>query len=266
MAVSILLDQAFKPPGVPGFARQDFDVGVAVSIAAIGGPFFAYQWRIIDKPLDLTVPSQATTAIATFDAAATTLSPIDLPGTYLIEVLVDSGSGLGATDADVARITFYANDPANPLSTDAAEMPRRTPAFRERLEHNVPEVLFPGGNPRGWAEERLRFDEMISRMYQGKTWASGRITVPGGGPASIINSFNVATAVWSAAGIVVVTFTRPLPSALYTVTGNTSAAPGFFRASAMLTTGFTALTHDPLSVATDRDFNFAIHFNPFPYQ
>jgi hypothetical protein len=265
MPVAIVLNQIAAPPGVPGFAREDFVTGSPVTIAAVGGPYFAYQWRIIDKPIDLTVPVQATTVIGVFDAASTTLSPIDLPGTYLIELLVDSGSGLGATDQDVARITFYANDVSMPLSTDAAEMPRRTPAFRERLEHNVPETLFPGGNPRGWAEERLRFDEAILRMYQGKSYAHGRVNVAGAG-TSLVDAFNSATATWTALGVVDIVFTRPLQNNLYTVNGNTLFASGFFKVTNMLNTGFTAIVTDNTDAAADLDFCYDVKFNPFPYQ
>jgi hypothetical protein len=266
MSVQIVLNQAAQPPGNPGFARQDFLTGVAVSAAAVGGPYFQYLWTLIDKPLDLTVPARSTAVVGSPTSTSTLVSPIDMAGTYLLELLVDSGSGLGATQDDVARITFYANSVSMPLNADPAEAPRRTPAFRETTEHNVPETLFPGGNPRGWAEERLRFDEMILRMYQGKSWAHGRVDVAGGGPATVVDGMNVASATWAGTGLIDVVFTRPLQNNLYTITGNTYNAPGFFYTTNRLNTGFRAVVTNPANAAADLAFCFNVQFNPFTYQ
>lgn len=165
MAVQIQVDQAAKPPGVPGEAREDLDTGTAVTLTATGGPFAQHQWTIIDRPVDIVTPAVSAAALSTPTAASTSVTPIDLEGTYLVEVAVDSGSGLGATADDIDRITFYAAPATSPLATDPAELPRRRPAFNEQLEHNVPDALFPGGNPRGWAQEWERWFKVLERAH-----------------------------------------------------------------------------------------------------
>lgn len=160
MAAQIQIDQSGKPAGVPGEAREDLDLGTNVTLTAIGGPFAAHQWTIIDKPIDIIGAAQSAALLSSPTASATDVTPIDLAGTYLVQLSVDSGSGLGATADDIARITFYAG-PA--LASDPTQLPRRRPAFQERTEHNVPGAIF-ANNPRGWAQEWERWFAFIENI------------------------------------------------------------------------------------------------------
>lgn len=148
--VQIKIDQASKPAGLPGQAREDLDLGTPVLLTAVGGPFRAYRWTIIDKAIDFGVePNVISGANLTASTAASTqVTPIDIAGTYLVKIEVDSGSGLGRTANDVTTLTFYAGPT---LAARADELPQRIPAAREYEEHNVPNVVYPAGNSVGWA-------------------------------------------------------------------------------------------------------------------
>ena len=159
-AVQIKIDQVAHPPGTPGLAREDLATGI-VTLTAIGGPYLAYQWSIIDKPIDMSVPVKSAAVLTAPAMASTTVNPVDLSGTYYVQLLVDSGSGLGATIDDIARITFYAG---TALAAAADQVPRRVIAFRETIEHNSPDALDAGGNPEGWAREWRRWFANISRL------------------------------------------------------------------------------------------------------
>lgn len=154
MAVLIKVDQAAAPPGVPGQAREDLVTGVGVTLTAVGGPFLAYAWSIISKPIDISIPVEASSLLGSPTASTSTLSPIDVAGTYLVEVAVDSGSGLGALAGDIARITFYAGPT---LAVAPTELPRREMAAFESTEHNVPDAIQPLGNTQGWSREWYRW-------------------------------------------------------------------------------------------------------------
>ena len=256
MAVDIVLDQAAKPAGVAGVAREDLDVGVDVTAGAIGGPFSAYAWSLIDRPIDIIGASQATTVPTTPTASTTILSPVDVEGTYLLEVLVESGSGLGATAADVARITFYAGAT---LSTDPRLTPRRRPAFRETTEHNVADAVFAGGNPRGWAQEWERWFAALVKT-SAATWASGRVTLTGGGATLVgLRGFNAAV-VRTGVGVVDVTF--PLlaaPNADYSVLGAARTTAGSTFLTSETTAGFTITRVDAAGAPADADFSFDVN-------
>jgi hypothetical protein len=179
VSLQIVINQAAKPPGVPGQAREDLVTGTAVSVAAVGGPFLAYSWTFIAKAINITAGLRATSLFATPAASSSLINPVDQTGTYLIQLAVDSGSGLGATEADVATITFYAG-PA--LNANPALLPRRIPAFRERLQHNVPDAIDAAGNQEGWSREELRWYAYITapgfgaqgaQGFQGATGAQG---------------------------------------------------------------------------------------------
>lgn len=175
MAVQITLDQAGKPAGVAGQAREDFDLGVPVVASASGGPFSAYRWSIVSKPVDVLTSTRSGAGLSAPTSSTTQISPIDIAGTHLIELLVDAGFGLGARLEDVARITFYAG---TPLAADPRKLPRREPAFGERAEHNVPDALDASGNPDGWAREKARDKALRDDLWLGRLWAGG--TVVGG--------------------------------------------------------------------------------------
>jgi len=151
----IVINQGVKPPGVAGVAREDLDLGVNIALTVVGGPYKAYVWSILDRPVDWLIPAQSTALLATPTAPATIMQNIDRQGTFLIALSVDSGFGVGARPEDNTRITFYAGAPLNPVPN---ALPRRMPAFGEKTEHNVHDAtVFPSGNPRGWATEMERW-------------------------------------------------------------------------------------------------------------
>lgn len=260
MAVQILIDQpgSGAPPGVVGQAREDMVVGFPALLTAIGGPFIAYQWSIIDKAVDMLAGVQSTALVSAPFAVATPMTPIDLEGTYLVQVVVDSGSGLGALPDDVARLTFYAGPTLNALATSPTELPRREMAFRETTEHNVPDLVFPLGNSRGWAEERQRWQEVLKLIYTGKSWAWGRVAVPPGGPASLTGLALNAGVVRAAVGVVDVVFTTPLPNANYAVEHSARGAGGETYVDTETINGFRLYRSDPWGVLVDADFAFNV--------
>jgi hypothetical protein len=264
MPVQILIDQpgSGAPPGSVGVAREDLVVGFGVTLTAVGGPFLAYQWSIIDKAVDIVAGVQSAALVGAPFAPATPMSPIDIEGTYLVQVVVDSGSGLGANPDDVSRLTFYAGPTLNALATNPAELPRREMAFRETTEHNVPDLVFPLGNARGWAEERQRWQEVLKRIYLGKSWAWGRVAVPPGGPASLTGLALNCGVVWVAPGVVDVTFTTALPNANYDVVSSARGAGGQTYVDTETPTGFRLYRADPWGVLTDADFNFDVKARP----
>jgi hypothetical protein len=175
MAAAIIINQAAKPPGVSGVAREDLDLGTDILLTADGGPFLSYLWSIVDRPIDIVAPAESTSVLATPTTITSLVTPVDVAGSYLVELLVDSGQGLGATAADVARITFYAGPS---LNADPTAFPRREPAFRETGEHNVADVIFPSGNPKGWAQEMRRWFALV-RELKAKVDATTRVTIEG---------------------------------------------------------------------------------------
>lgn len=263
MSVSILVDQpgSGAPAGVAGQAREDLVIGFGVTLTAIGGPFLAYQWSIIDKPVNMIAGVQSVALIAGPFAAVTPMAPIDIEGTYLVQLVVDSGSGLGALAEDVARITFFAGSTLNALATNPTELPRREMAFRETTEHNVPDLVFPLGNSRGWAEERQRWQEVLKRIYAGKSWAWGRVVLPPGGPATIATAFN-AGVTWVSPGVVDVTFTSVLPNANYAVTSTARSVPGQTYVDTETAAGFRLYRSDAWGVLLDAPFTFDVKASP----
>lgn len=260
MAVLIQVDQAGSgaPPGVAGVAREDLVTGFPVQLTAVGGPFLAYQWSIVDKAVDMLAGVQSSALMSSPFTAVTPMTPIDYEGTYLVQVVVDSGSGLGALPEDVARITFYAGPVLNALAVDPAELPRREMAFRETIEHNVPDLVFPLGNARGWAEERQRWQEVLKRIYQGKSWAWGRVALPAGGPASLTGLALNCGVTRVAAGIVDVTFTTALPNANYKVDCSPRGAGGQTYVDTETINGFRLYRADPWGGLIDADFAFNV--------
>jgi len=261
-AVQIQFDQAAHPPGVPGQAREDLQTGLAVTATAVGGPYLAYLWSFIHRPIDIFIPAEASTLITLPGSAVTSLTPIDVAGTYLLQVVVDSGSGLGALPDDVATLTFYAGELADPLNAalnaDPAELPRRRIAFREELEHNVPDAISPLGNPEGWSREWYRWFALLQRLYAGKSWARGRVSLPGGGPATLVRGFNVAGVVRIGVGIVDVTFNTPLPDALYAASASARGAPGYCFVSNEAPGTFRVHRADIGGALVDADFTFDV--------
>lgn len=272
--VQIVLDQATKPAGVAGIAREDLDTGLDVTAAAVGGPFSDHLWSIVDKPIDFTAALQSTATLSAPTVATTLVTPIDLRGTYKLQLLVDSGSGLGATQEDIAEITFHASEPAatglGPLAADAGELPRRRPGFKEKTEHNVTDPILTN-NTRGWAQERDRWDLVMRRVYAGKSWAWGKIAVAGGGPATIVTTaglrpqaFNIAVPTRTGLGVIDVVFDRNMLEAdSYIVQPWLDNSRGFIEVTTQLTTGFTLETRTVAEALADLDFGFTVQQNPF---
>lgn len=261
-AVQILLSQTGKPPGTAGKSRTDFATGVAVQAQAVGGPFAAYQWSFVSKAINEAVGARASSAFGSATASTTSVSPIDVAGDYLIQLAVDSGSGLGATSDDVARIMFYAGDPAGdcttgPLNSDPAELPQRFPAFREQLEDNVNDAIDPSGNAEGWSRTMRRFKSVIDRIYKGKSWAFGRVAQTGGG-CVLTGGFNVGTPSRTGVGTAHVTFTRTLPNANYAVLIGPRGAAGSAVALNETVTGFDVERADVGGTLADLDWVFDV--------
>ena len=213
MPVQIKIDQAGKSAGVAGQAREDLATGVSVTLTAIGGPFLAYRWRIVSKPVNILISTRSSATLATPTASVTLCTPINLKGMHLVELAVDSGNGIGASDADIVRITFYAG-PA--LSGAPQDLPRRHPAPYESLEHNVPDGLDAAGNPDGWAREWERWFAVIEALVPGKSWGRGRFTNPSGVP-TLIDSDGGVTVTHVSTGITRCTFVTPMPALTYSV-------------------------------------------------
>lgn len=254
MAAEIIVDQAAKPPGVAGDAREDLVTGTDVTLTASGGPFLVHQWSLIDKPVDIVAGAQASSLLATPTASSTLVSPIDVAGTYLAELLVDSGQGLGATADDIARITFYAGPT---LSSNPAALPRRRPAARETTEHNVADAIFPGGNTRGWAQE---WERWFAYLTTGAEFAVARVSLPGGGPAAVVgNAVNIASVTRTGLGIVNVQFTNAAPNTNYIVIPTARGATGgSCTVDNEATTDFDIYRADAGGALVDADFSFLV--------
>ncbi len=260
MAVSILINQpgSGAPPGVAGQAREDLTTGFPVQLTAMGGPFAAYQWSIVDKPVDIVAGVQSAAVLSAPAAAVTLYLPADLEGTSLVQVVVDSGSGLGALPDDIARITFYCGPGLNALNPDPTRLPRRRMAFREQTEHNVPDAIFPLGNPRGWAEEWERWFAVIQAAGATSSQAMGRVVLPAGGPASLLSSYQVAGVNRVAVGTVDVTFPVPLPSASYAVLHAARGVDGQLYVDTETVNGFRIYRADSAGTLIDADFSFSV--------
>jgi hypothetical protein len=262
VAVQILLSQTGKPAGVAGQARDDFDTGVPVQAQATGGPFASYLWTFVSKAIDIEGGSEASSAFGAATSPTTSVDPIDIAGEYLIQVSVDSGQGLGATADDVARIVFYAGDPAGDhstgaLSTDPAELPQRMPAFREQLEDNVADAVEPAGNTEGWSRPWLKMKAVIARIYAGKSWAWARVAQTGGGAAQG-QSLNVQSVTRTGVGTAHVAFIRSMPDGNYCVLPVARGVAGSVIALNELTTGFDIERADIGGALVDADWSFEV--------
>jgi hypothetical protein len=262
--VQIRVDQAALPAGTAGRAREDLVTGVNATLTAVGGPYGAYLWRLVHAPIDIAAGVRSAALVSTPTTASTVCGPLSVPGTHLVEVLVDSGSGLGATADDVARITFYAGLAGSklfgPLAPNPERLPRRVPAFQETVEHNVPDVLDPTGNVDGHARELQRWFYAVGRMWEGsKVWASGRVTLTGAG-AVLVRGFNVVQAGVNrtGAGNVTVAFQQALPDGLYLPEVWPITDVGHCYPTSILASGFTVARRDDGGSPYDQDFGFSV--------
>lgn len=259
MAFQIKLDQAGRPPGVAGFAREDLVVGTAVVATVVGGPFASYSWQIT-KPTDVVLGLRSACALSAPTSSATNVSPIDLTngGTYRLTCSVDAGFGLGARPEDVVSTTFWAGPV---LSADPTKLPRRTIAFGERTEHNVPDAIDPSGNADGWARERQRWDSVLGPVTSGGTpiFAAVRVSLPGGGPAAIVKQKNVASVTRTGLGTCLVVFTSLAADANYVVTAVARGTTGGSCTTNTETTGqFVVERGDIGGALVDADFDIVV--------
>lgn len=265
MAVQILLAQSGQPAGSPGQARQDFVTGVAVQATAVGGPFSQYLWTFVSKAIDITAPARSSAAFSASTSATTGISPIDLAGEYLIQLSVDSGQGLGATENDVARIVFYAGTigggvSGGVLNTDPAELPQRMPAFRETLEDNVADGIDASGNTEGWSRPWLKIKAVLDRMYLTKAWSWARVTQTGAS-ASVLNGVN-AVVTRTGVGTAHVQFSRNMPNGSYAVVLSARGVAGGASSFNEAFNGFDVERADLGGALVDADWNFALFLNP----
>jgi hypothetical protein len=260
-AVQIVLNQAGKSAGVAGVARDDLDTGVPVQAQAVGGPFASYLWTFVSKAININLGARASSAFGSGTSATTSITPIDVAGEYLVQVAVDSGAGLGATTDDVARIVFYAGDPAGDASTgalnaDPAELPQRMPAFREKLEGNVPDAVDAGGNTEGWSRPWLKLKAVVDRIYKGKSWAWARVTQTSGG-ASATPGFN-AVITRTGVGTAHVSFVRNMPSASIAVVACARGTAGSVTVLNEASNGFDVERGDINGTLVDADWAFEL--------
>jgi len=254
MGVKIRIDQGTN--GTPGVAREDLATGVDATLTAVGGPFFQYLWRFVSVPIDMALGVRASAAVNPPDASTTTCSPLNVAGTYHVELVVDSGSGLGALPEDIARITFYAGPP---LATDPGALPRRIPAFSETTEHNVPDGIDTAGNTEGWSREWLRWFEVIKRAADGSSGSWALVSLPSGGPASLVDGVNVASINRIDAGVVDVVFVTALPNANFAVVATACGTPGgSCSVYNQTTSGFRMERADFGGGLVDADFSFDV--------
>jgi len=159
--IQIQVDQSGKAAGSPGVAREDLDLATPVALTVVGGVgVVQYLWEIVYKPPNEALTAESAAVLATPGSASTNITP-DNRGTYLINLQVDQGAGLGARPEDRARITFYAGPS---LNADPTLLPRRRLAAFETLEHNVPDTVQVGGNTDGWAREWEKWFRVIERL------------------------------------------------------------------------------------------------------
>lgn len=253
-SVTIKVDQGGHPAGVPGQAREDLATGSDVTVTAGGGPFFAYLWSFVSKPVDVISNVRASSMFISPSATASVIHPIDVEGTYEVEVQVDSGSGLGALSTDVARMTFYAG---TTIAVRADYLPQREPAFGEKNEHNVPDLIDPLGNIDGWARTLGRWFAVIRTIYRAKSWARARVALTGGG-ATVTRGTNIAGVTRTSLGTVDVTFIRAMGDGNYSVTATARTTAGQCVVSGESTTGFTISRLDVGGSLVDADFNFDV--------
>jgi hypothetical protein len=198
--VQIKIDQAAHIPGLAGVAREDLATGIPVTLTSVGGPYFRYLWRLVSRPYNVDTSTRSSAVLATPTMATSLLTPVDQAGTYLVEVAVDSGSGLGALATDVARITFY----AGPTLGTPGVLPRRIPAVGETIEHNV------AGNDEGWGWEMRYWYRLIQQAVSvSQSVATAR-------PVTLFQTLDFGTDLSSLSNGVLA-FTKPLsPTALPT--------------------------------------------------
>lgn len=264
--VQIKIDQTGKPAGLPGVAREDLATGTPVTLTAVGGPFRAYRWTIIDKALNFDNDTLATSSIVSSDQAVTSMSPIDQAGTYLVQIEIDSGNGLGRGADDKARITFYAGPT---LATEPTELPQRIPAARETTEHNVPNDAYPGGNSIGWAYAIGRwFFGIVRRLFRVAPRAGARVATEAPATVNEIRKLFVSSVTFDGTTYTV-TLETPFPDAGYgaVITPHQSGdfpTPMTWEVSNVTTSGFNITFYDNTMTAQGADFTVMVGLGDEP--
>lgn len=218
MAASVTINQTGKPAGVAGVARQDLVTGTPVTLSVAGGPFLEQRWSIRSLAVDVVQEVRASSVLSSTTTSTTTLSPINVAGTYAGRLVVDSGSGLGATPDDIFDWSFYAGIDGDPIhgaiASDGDDLPQRKPSFGERLEHNVPDAIDPSGNKEGWKRTLDRWFAVIERLFQRQAFVIAIITTDGV-TAEVARGSGVATATLNSVGTFTLTFTKDFPDYQY---------------------------------------------------
>lgn len=133
-------------------AREDLVLGgQVVHLSATGGAY-GYIWELLDAPTNAAVTANSAAVLSSSTGSAVTITP-DYAGTYY---------GRVTSGVDVQEWSFYAGPP---LSSTAAELPRRIPSFMEGLAHNVPDAIDPLGNRKGWSREWRRWFSVIQAAH-----------------------------------------------------------------------------------------------------
>ncbi len=176
MAAQILVNQATRPAGTLGTAREDGVISQLVTCTS-GTVASSYTWVLVDVPIRSALVRGATGTAASF-----TFTP-DVKGTYLVSLRLN-GSSLTADNAT----NFIAV-----LSYGTHTRAWRYPAAREENIDNIERVGlgFPGDiNTRGWATNSDLVIEDIEAAV-GRTLAA-TVVSPGPGSDSIVK-LNSAT-------------------------------------------------------------------------
>lgn len=257
----IKIDQAGKPAGIPGVAREDLDLSVDVTLTAVGGPFKSYRWTVVNAAIDYSIDDLSNAAFVSPTNSTSILTPINVSGTYLVQLEIDSGSGLGATANDIVRITFYAGVP---LTTNPDELPQRIPAPEETNEHNVPNPIYPTKSPIGWAYAVGRFMYgVVRRLYRVGGRAGVRVTTSNVGPTvTAVRNFYMSAPSFNGTKYTC-TIIPAMPNAFYgvQVTPHVSAdygVPKKWAVNVLSASQFEIYFYDNADAATGADFTATV--------
>lgn len=156
MTLQITINQSGKSAGVAGQAREDLDnvpVGpqgsVLVTLTATGGTG-TYAWLLLDAPPNEAMTAPSASTLSASSGSSVTITP-DNADTYLVQC---------SSGTETVQITFYAGPT---LSAAADELPQRIPSFDEGNVHNAPDLVYPTGNIKGWAQVLRRWLSVIRR-------------------------------------------------------------------------------------------------------
>jgi hypothetical protein len=139
-----------------GFAREDLNLNEQVLLNA-DDPDGTVHWTVLDAPTNATVTAMSSAKDVTGTGLTLAITP-DYAGTYY---------GTATDGVTTVEWSFYAG-PALGALQFGEYFPRRVPAFRETLAHNVPDAIDlqeDGGNKDGWAREWRRWFAAINYLW-----------------------------------------------------------------------------------------------------